>query len=146
MPKSEKPIMQRSELPILQILQPGGVSQKCKCGANVSKCHSVRRRLFAGEQSFQNITQPTTSSSFSLCETLVSVQIQNSPHRFFPVSPVFPLLVPGLDAEADEAPEAAAVMAANLSLARSSPDSAALTYHLFDSRGSRRQPIPISVK
>lgn len=76
----------------------------------------------------------------------MSSHIQNSPHRFFPESPVFPLLVPGLDAETDDAPEAAAVMAANLCLARSSPDSAALTYHLLDSRGSRRQPMPISVK
>ena len=73
--------------------------------------------------------------------------IQNSPHRFLPDSPGFPLLVFDLDAEeADDAPEAAAVMAANLCFARSSPDSAALTYHLLDSKGSRRQPMPISVK
>ena len=100
--------------------------------------------LLAGEQSFPNVIQ---SSNFFLYRTLISSHIQNSPHRFLPASPGFPLLVFGLDAEeVDDAPEAAAVMAANLCLARSSPDSAALTYHLLDSKGSRRQPMPISVK
>ena len=100
--------------------------------------------LPAGEHSFPNVIQ---SSHVSLYRTLISSPIQNSPHRFFPDSPGFPLLVFGLDAEeVDDAPEAAAVMAANLCLARSSPDSAALTYHLLDSKGSRRHPMPISVK
>ena len=85
--------------------------------------------------------------SLSRIFTNPHIHIQNNPHRFFPASPVFPLLVPGFDTKvAEDAPEAAAVMAANLSLARSSPDSAALTYHRLDSKGSRRQPMPISVK
>lgn len=142
MQNSRNPIMRRSTLSILQYSKPG--TQKCKCIANVSICHSVRHPLFAEEQSFQDIIQ---STPFPLYRALISSRIQNSPHRFLPDSPGFPPLVFGLDAEeADDAPEAAAVMAANLCLARSSPDSAALTYHLLDSRGSRRQPMPISVK
>ncbi len=43
-------------------------------------------------------------------------------------------------------PEAAARMAARRCFARSSPESAALTYQTLASRGSRRQPMPISVK
>lgn len=43
-------------------------------------------------------------------------------------------------------PLAAAWIVANLYFARSSPPSAAFTYHTFASRGSRLHPIPISVK
>ena len=43
-------------------------------------------------------------------------------------------------------PTAAARMAASRCFARSSPLSAARTYHTFASSASRRQPIPISVK
>lgn len=43
-------------------------------------------------------------------------------------------------------PVAAALMAARRCLALSSPWSAALTYQTLASRGSRLQPIPISVK
>ncbi len=43
-------------------------------------------------------------------------------------------------------PLAAARIAANRTLARSSPESAAFTYQTLASRGSRRVPIPISVK
>lgn len=43
-------------------------------------------------------------------------------------------------------PLAAARMALSLCLARSSPASAALTYHTLASRMSLLQPIPISVK
>jgi hypothetical protein len=43
-------------------------------------------------------------------------------------------------------PLAAALMAASLCFARSSPASAAFTYHTLASRGSRLHPIPISVK
>ncbi len=133
------PIMRRSTLSILQFSKPE--IRKCKCFANVPKCHPVRHPLFPGEQTIIHLTP------FSLSRQLISFLIQNSPQRFFPDSPVFPLLVFDFDAEeADDAPEAAAVMAANLCLARSSPDSAAFTYHLLDSKGSRRQPMPISVK
>lgn len=78
---------------------------------------------------------------------------QNSPHFFviLPESPVFLLAPDEVDFCADvdeieEPPEAADDMAANRSFARSSPFSAACTYHLFDSIVSRRQPMPISVK
>jgi hypothetical protein len=43
-------------------------------------------------------------------------------------------------------PLAAARIAAMRCCARSSPASAALTYHTLASRGSRRHPMPISVK
>lgn len=43
-------------------------------------------------------------------------------------------------------PLAAARIAARRCRARSSPASAALTYHTLASRGSRRHPMPISVK
>lgn len=46
----------------------------------------------------------------------------------------------------DVEPDAAARMAAMRCVARSSPWSAALTYHTLASSGSRRQPMPISVK
>lgn len=44
------------------------------------------------------------------------------------------------------APSAAALIVAMRCLALSSPWSAALTYHTLASRGSRWQPMPISVK
>lgn len=78
---------------------------------------------------------------------------QNSPHFFVVLleSPVFLLLLDVLDfgaeaKETEEPPEAADEMAASRSFARSSPWSAACTYHLLDSIVSRRQPMPISVK
>lgn len=49
-------------------------------------------------------------------------------------------------AELGSTPEAAARIAAMRCLARSSPWSAALTYQTLASRGSRRHPMPISVK
>jgi len=82
-----------------------------------------------------------------------NLQNQNNPHFFVALleSPGFLLLLEVVDfgaeaKDADEPPEAADEMAASRSFARSSPCSAACTYHLLDSIVSRRQPMPISVK
>ncbi len=78
---------------------------------------------------------------------------QNNPHFFVVLleSAVFLLLFDVVDfgaetEEMDEPPDAADEMAASRSFARSSPCSAACTYHRLDSIVSRRQPMPISVK
>jgi hypothetical protein len=64
----------------------------------------------------------------------------------FPLPVFFILPFLGAVASICVPPLAAARMAANLCFARSSPASAALTYQTLASRGSRRVPMPISVK
>ena len=84
----------------------------------------------------------------------MQMQVQKIPHRFPLVfAPSTSCLPPaggrspgGIDWGIGLPPDAAARIAAIRCFALSSPWSAAFTYHTLASRGSLRQPMPISVK
>lgn len=111
-------------------------------------CHAFSLAQVCFNASQKAVSSKKTSSFNSVEE--VSDFPQKMPH-FLPFPPSFSLLpfseeLFRLCGGMFPPPEAAARIAAIRCFARSSPWSAARTYQTFASRGSRRQPMPISVK
>ena len=105
------------------------------------------------------LLQSNANSGRTISMQVCNVSNQKRPQRLgfplssstFPAIALLDLLLFGFAGNSEVGgragpPDAAARIAAIRCFARSSPSSAALTYQTLASRGSRRQPIPISVK